>query len=335
MSLYIDHVNVVLSKLRETAITSLSTNADTEAFKAQIAVQRAVNRIWNRRKWTFKQRGDTLTLTSATALYNFPKQVGESYSIRALDTGDVGKKVTVIAKDLFDKHVPDPQESGWPVRLIMFEMLGASNNPSSASILTLSSSSSADTSQSVTIRGVVSGEIDIEEVALSGTSTVVTTKSFTSIISIGKSDVTTGRVTITSNGGAVTIATLSPQEQTINLRQFRAYPTPDATYTLQFKHFALPPILTNRYQDTEIPSRWDYIVEQYAFALALQAKGQDQLQEFTTQIQFADKMLEADMVSEESQSSESVIQPQEALSQNIGSALFQPPSGFGFTEEVF
>ena len=255
--------------------------------------------------------------------------------MRSLDSSSVGKKVTVTSKDLFDKHVPDPQESGWPRNLIMFEMLGSSNNPSSASILTLSSSSSSDTTQSITIRGVVSGEIDIEEIALSGTSSVATTKSFTSIISIGKSAVTAGRVTITSNSAAVTIATLSPQEQTIKLRKFRAYPTPDATYTYEFKHFALPPILTSRYQDIEIPVRWDYVVEQYAFALALQAKGQTQLQEFTTQMQLADAMLKTDMTSEESQSSEILIIPQRALTDGQRSNLFQPPSGFGFTEEIF
>lgn len=335
MGVFIDHVNVVLSKLRGTAITSLSTNANEEAFRTQIAVQRAVTRVWNSRKWTFKQRTDTLSLTSGTSIYNFPKQVGESYSIRSLDASSIGKKVTVLSQDLFDTHIPDPQNSGWPVTLIMFNMLGSRNDPSSSSVLTLASSSASDTSQSITIRGIVGGDIDVEEIALSGVTEVSTTRSFTSIISIGKSAVTTGRVTITSNSAAVTIVVLSPQEQTIKLREFRAYPQPDATYTLQFKNFGMPPILTSRYQDSEISPRWDYIIEQYAFAFVLQSKGQDQLQEFTTQIQFADKMLELDMATEESQSTEVIIRPQKPSFGTLQGNLWQPPSGRGFTEELF
>ena len=56
MGLYLSHVNTVLSKLREPVITALSTNEDTEAFKAQRAVQRAVNRIFNSKTWSFRQR---------------------------------------------------------------------------------------------------------------------------------------------------------------------------------------------------------------------------------------------------------------------------------------
>ncbi len=335
MGLYIDHVNVVLSKLRENSIASLVTNADTEAFKAQIAVQRAVNRIWNAKKWTFKQRRDTLALTSGTALYTFPKQIGETYSLRSLDTSNVGKKVDVVSEDIFDLHIPDPTQSGWPVIMTIFDMLGASNDPSSASVLTLSSSSATDTSQFVTVRGIVGGEIDVEEIALDGTTSVSTNKSFTRIFSIGKNATTVGRITITSNSAAVTIAVLSPQEKTIKIRQFRAYPTPDATYTIQFKFFAIPPILTSRYQDAEIPHRWDYIIDQYAFALALQAKGKEQIEEFVTQMQLADKMVGQDMTTEESLSSETIIVPQRALTAAFLSNFAWPPSGTGFTEEGF
>jgi hypothetical protein len=196
------------------------------------------------------------------------------------------------------------------------------------------SSSASDTSQTVTIRGVVSGEIDVEEVSINGTSAVSTTKSFSSILSVSKSAVAAGRVTLTSNGGVVTNVVLAPQEKTTRLRKIRFLPTPDAVYTVIFKHFAKPTVLTVRYEDTEIPSRWDYIVEQYAFALALQAKGKEQAEEFVAQMQLADKMLEADMASEEAESSETILVPNRAL-EDVPSRFFLPPSGYGFTNEAF
>jgi hypothetical protein len=331
MSLYIDHVNTVLSKLREPVVTALATNADVTAFMVQVAVQRAVNRVWNSRKWTFKKRQSTMSTVADQAEYVFPKVVGETYSILSQDSDGVGKSVDVYPEETIDQKVPDPQASGWPKILGISDELGVETQPSSASVISVVSSSSSDTTQIVVIRGVVSGETDVEEVSLNGTNAVSTTKSFSSILAVSKSATSVGRVTLTSNSGVVTNVVIAPQEKTTRLRKVRFLPTPDAVYSVIFKHFAKPPILTTRYEDTEIPVRWDYIVDQYAFALALQAKGKEQSEEFALQMQLADKMLEADMATEESESSETIIILNRAL-MGRRSPFSEPPSGYGFEE---
>jgi len=89
--------------------------------------------------------------------------------------------------------------------------------PSSASQISVSSDSSSDTTQSITIYGVVNNNRTLETVELNGTSSVSTEKSFSQIISVKKSSSTSGTITLKSNGGAVTNCTLSSSENEKNM----------------------------------------------------------------------------------------------------------------------
>lgn len=103
--------------------------------------------------------------------------------------------------------------------------------PSSASSISCVSDSSSDTTQSITIYGVVDNNRIIETVELNGTSSVSTDNSFLEIISVKKSSETTGTVTLTSNSGAVTNCTLSANELTKDkwvLREIVGAPTEDS-----------------------------------------------------------------------------------------------------------
>lgn len=327
--LFIEHVNVVLQKLRQDPISSLSTDTTTEAYRAQIAVNRAIARVWNHKSWSFKSRSDTLALTASTASYPLPKLVGEPYStISSLHP----YKVFPISKHLFDLYVPNPTATGNPYFMILSEMRGVTTQLSSASTIGAVSSSASDTTQKVLVKGIVSGEEDYEELTLNGTTQVTTTKSFSSIQSITKSATTAGRVTITSTGDSSTLLVLSPIDQTARLRQATFYPTPSASATITIHHFRLPPFLTHAYEDHQIPRRWDYVVDQWAYALALQAKGQDQLAEFQNQIALATKMLEEDMASEEIISIEEPVLPLKAGEGGFANQLMAPPSGTSFVD---
>ena len=124
MGLYLDHINRTLSKLREPVITALSTNQDTEAYKAQVAVQRAVNRIFNHKTWKFRQRRETFATVASTALYELPKTVGEPYIVQS--SGQI-KTLQFVSEDDFDFFVPDPQETGDPRLLTIFDTVGVSS----------------------------------------------------------------------------------------------------------------------------------------------------------------------------------------------------------------
>ena len=328
MALYLDHVNALLQNLREAPITALSTDTSSVAFRAQGAVKNAVKRVWNAKQWTFKQRRTTQATVASTIRYNLPKYVGEPYKFLSSASP---YDIDVISEDNFDKHIPNPTSEGNPIYAMLYEMTGVNTQPSSASALAIVSSSTADTTQTVLVKGTVSSDIDYEEITLSGTTSVSTTKSFSAIHSITKSDVTTGRITITSNSAAVTNLVLAPQEKTWRYRAYRLYPIPSSVLTITIKHFAIPPPMTRAFEDTEIPERWDYVVNQYAHAFALQPKGQDQLAEFQANIQVADKFVNEDMANEEDISSEKIIIPLRFGDVGTNFLTSWVPSGFGVT----
>lgn len=326
---YINLVNSILGRMREEPITELSTDQTTIAYKVQLSVQRAVARVWNHKSWAFKRRSTTLSLTSGIADYVLPKTAGEVYSVTLSEMPWVIKPVP---KYLFDSLVPNPVETGNPRASVLSDFLGVSAQPSSASTISVVSSSAGDTTQSVLVQGVVSGEDDYEVVALVGTTPVATSKSFTSISSITKSAVTSGRITLTSNSGGVTNLVLGPNDLTVRLRKITFHPTPASSLTATINHLALPPNLTHKWQDTLIPDRWTYVVEQWAFALGLMPKGQDQLNEQTAQLNLGIKMLEEDMASEEMVS---VEEPIVALKPGQDGNVMRTgiPTGYGQVEE--
>lgn len=325
---YLTHVNTLLGKMRQEPITDLSTDQTTDAFKAQVAVQRAVARIWNFKTWSFKRRSKTLSLTSGTADYELPKNAGEIYSITLSEAPYV---IQPVAKYVFDRLVLNPIDTGNPSLSMLSDYLGVSEQPTAASTISVVSSSSLDNTQSVLIQGLVSGEDDYEVVSLNGTSAATTSKSFTHIESVTKSEATAGRVTLTSDSGGVTNLVLGPNELTTRLRKITFFPEPASSLTATLNFFALPPNLTHKWQDTLIPDRWAYVIDQWAFALGLQPKGQEQQAEQTAQLATAIKMLEEDMASEEIISIE---EPMVSLKPGQGSGVLRAglPSGYGHVE---
>lgn len=337
MALFLTHVNNILERLRQDKITVISTDPASVAFRCQTAVQRAIARVWNSRQWTFKQAKDTLAITAQTtidgATFSLPKRVGDLYLVRSTVSPYL---IRPKSSDDFDTRIPNPISIGNPSIYTQYEYTGVDAQPTSASVISVSSNSAADTTQKVRIRGIVNSEEDVEEITLVGTTAVLTTKSFSVIHSISKSAVTAGKVTVTANSGAVTVVTLGPLETVLRLKKITFYPIPSAAATITLKHFKLPFIPSSDNDDSDIPSRWDYVVEQWAFALALQPQGQDQISEQTTQFTIAQQMLDTDMSSEERQSAETVIQPRRGLDEgDTNSGYLDDTLGRGFEESSY
>jgi hypothetical protein len=299
MATFMKHIQSVLRGLRLPIVTSLSTNPDDDAFAAQEAVRAAVYEVWNDKQWSFKQREDTITTVASQIGYDIPPNVGEVYIALLSDTP---YRIWGINTDLFDQRVPNPTSTGNPHVFTMWEYTAVTNQPTSASSLSVSSSSTQDSTAKIFIKGLVSGEIDNETVTLSGTTPQVTSKSFSKVISVTKNNTTIGRVTITSNAAVVTNLIINPAERTPRIRKTRLYPIPASALTVTFKHYALPPLLRDPNEDTEIPYRWDPIVNEFALSYALQIKGKDRIEERAVIRQLADNLL-GQMRSEERQSS--------------------------------
>ena len=83
--------------------------------------------------------------------------------------------------------------------------------PSSASVIAIVSASTKDIYQAIILTGrlVANGEVITESVELNGTASVNSINSFAEIVSIEKTDTSTGTVTLTSNSEAVTNGTMT------------------------------------------------------------------------------------------------------------------------------
>ena len=305
MSLFLDHVNSVLSKLRETPVTALSSDVTTEAYKAQEAVQRAVDRIWNAKQWSFKMRDYSFATVAGQSSYPLFPDCGEIYTLKS---SQHPYNIPIIGFTTFNKYVPDQTESGAPYIGVLTEQNGIMAQPATAGVVSISSTSASDTTQKVVAKGVVGGAyVAVEELSLAGTAPVSGSVSFSELLSVSKSDTTAGVVTATI--GATTVAKLWPGQKTSHTRHLKLYPTPDAAYTITASYFSAPCRMTNAYEDTLIPARWDYVVDQFGFSFALQAKGQEQGGEFAAQYGVANKMLETDMAREEMIASDANVIP--------------------------
>lgn len=124
----------------------------------------------------------------------------------------------------------------------------------SASVLSISSSSSADTSITVTVFGTVSGYPDYEVITTNttnGTTASVGSKSFSSVERVVKGSPTTGRITVTANTGLTTVAVLPVGDIAagIQYKKVQLFPLPDDTYPINVWYYKDPYRLVN---DTDI-----------------------------------------------------------------------------------
>lgn len=98
--------------------------------------------------------------------------------------------------------------------------------PSSASVITIVSDDITDTSQKVRIHGYVGGVENTELIALNGTTPAVGTLQFTETRQVMKDLITTGKVTITSNTGLVTLAEIPAYLLAKSYQVLKLWPIP-------------------------------------------------------------------------------------------------------------
>lgn len=126
----------------------------------------------------------------------------------------------------------DPDTSGTVGTYTVFEDV-ARKQPTSASAISFTSSSASDTTQTMYVRGLVSGVEDYETLTINGTGSVSTTKSFSKVLAIGKDALTAGVITATSNSGAVTVATMSRESLKHIVKKMRLGRIPSQDLTLE------------------------------------------------------------------------------------------------------
>lgn len=171
----------------------------------------------------------TLTTVDGTSLYYLPSIMLDVLHIVDTTNDRILRPVTEYQNWWWD---PDVDDTGNPEQFSKLGTARIEGQPSSASVVTIVSSSASDTTQKVRVNGTVSGVDDTELLTLNGTSSVAGSKSFTALHSITRDNTTTGRVTATTNSGGVTVATFAPNELGITRQMIRLFPVPAGAYSL-------------------------------------------------------------------------------------------------------
>lgn len=151
----------------------------------------------------------------------------------------------------------------------------------SASVVTISSSSSSDVNIPVTIFGIVSGYPDYEVITTNssnGTTATAGSKSFTSIerVSAGASRV--GRITVTTNSGNNTVAVIPVGDTTsgIQYSKIQLWPLPDSAFPLNVWYYKEPYKLVNTNDIHELGQEFDEAIILLATA---KIKGETDIQD--------------------------------------------------------
>lgn len=119
--------------------------------------------------------------------------------------------------------------------------------PTSSSTLSVVSSSASDNTQTIFIKGISSGVEKSETITLGATTPVSSSNSYTRVDQISKSATSVGTVTVTSNSGAVTVATIPPGMMQSLYRIIKFFYIPVTTTSLIVKYKRSPLPMVNDY----------------------------------------------------------------------------------------
>lgn len=163
----------------------------------------------------------------------------------------------VPTMEFYQSGVTDVLTSDSPTSYRMWGVDCILEQLTAPSVITISSSSSTDTSIAVTIFGVVSGYPDYEIITTNGsngTTAVVGTKSFTSVERIVKNQNTTGRITAIANSANTTVGVLPVGSTTTGpfYSKIQLYPLPSAVFPVNIFYYKIPYQLINDGDVTEL-----------------------------------------------------------------------------------
>ena len=187
--------------------------------------------------------------TSAVAGLSYTILGTEEYSL-PYDWGDLGffwheiygypfKLSQASGREFYDSNLT-LDDSDIPQLYRLWGEDGVLAQPSTASVLSVVSSDAGDTSQTVRVSGIVSNYPDFEDFDLNGVGAVAGSKSFTRIDRVAIFDsaespkANAGRVTITSNTGAVTNAVIPVNfiNRSLSFNKIQLYPIPNDEYVI-------------------------------------------------------------------------------------------------------
>lgn len=193
--------------------------------------------------------------------YVLPIQVSHRIFLRHREFGNPLTLNYIPDQEFYARGIDDNQ-TGTPTSYRMWGENMTLAKPLEASVVTISSSSSSDTSISTTVFGTVAGYPDSEVITTNGsdgTTAVAGTKSFTEIWGYSKSASSVGRIAATTNSANVTVAVIPAGNVTegSNLARVQLYPLPSAVFPVTVQYYLDPLDLVNAGDVSPLGSDFD------------------------------------------------------------------------------
>jgi hypothetical protein len=175
---------------------------------------------------------------AGTEDYVLPQDFGKEIAVRDATNKAYLKRLDSQSNMMLNTSTADDQ-GGISNYIILDKTVRT--QPTASSVITFVSSSASDTSQKLYVKGFdANGYEDYEEVTVTGTTPVATSKSFTRVLLVAKSAVTVGTITVTSNSAAVTIAVLSRAMLEHRIKVMRLVNIPNSVCSIDVIYLANP-----------------------------------------------------------------------------------------------
>lgn len=149
-----------------------------------------------------------------------------------------------------------------PTQYVLWGRTHVAAQPSSASTVSIVSSSGSDSgsTKNITVRGVAGGAVTTDTITPTGITPVAGTKSFTKILGVTKAAAWAGTLTVTSNGGVVTNLTLNNDEFGRSYQQLYMLGLPSTADVIEYRFYRLPRPLTADFDVPDIPPTFSRIL---------------------------------------------------------------------------
>lgn len=221
-----------------------------QAFDAQLAIASSVISVAS----TLANK----TTSTVTTVNGSRKLVGAGAQFTL---NDVGRRV-IIGSDAISYLVSEFQDTS---TLILSEVYRGVSASGASYVL-------GDVGVHANVQGIVGGQQDSEDVVLNGTTPVATTKTFTSITAVSKTDVTGGSVTF-KDSGATLIATMAPWETDVERQTIIVWRIPAASETLSYRFSQKHPILILDSDRSLLPEKYHNLILFMTTAMLLEWGG--------------------------------------------------------------
>jgi len=212
----------------------------------------AQDRLFREIDFDHKNRPISFATVASTREYYVKCAYRRIKSVVDQTDNNVLEEVSVKDIELWD---PDQDDSGSPLRYAVEGLYEVKAQPSSASKITVVSSSASDTSETVRLVGEdASGNLIQEQVTLNGTTNVTSSNTYTKLNRVRKSANTVGFITISA--GSTTLAIIDMHDVRSQYVRLIMDPTPDGANTINLYALHLPWPMEYVEDVPDLPEEW-------------------------------------------------------------------------------